>query len=198
MKRREDLPVVLTRNHSLKRVQNLVKTFRKFLILYWTPVCLWTMKKLQRGHCDKRRALILKISHRRKTKVRRNAAENIQSHNPNLGFERLEMLFREWKIINSDELCFSYHDQLVTFWLQAIFLKISFLLIEWKESTATGTSVVAEKILYEVALFCIWFYLETVLLGIRWWLVWAFAGRQYDREGPVFPIKKRRLFQVIR
>ena len=101
MKRREDLPVVLTRNHSLKRVQNLVKTFRKFLILYWTPVCLWTMKKLQRGHCDKRWALILKISHRRKTKVRRNAAENIQSHNPNLGFERLEMLFREWKIITA-------------------------------------------------------------------------------------------------
>ena len=80
-----------------------------------------------------------------------------------------------------DELCFLYHDQLVTFWLQAIFLKISFLLIEWKESTATGTSVVAEKILYEVALFCIWFYQETVLLGIGGWCGPLQAGSMIER-----------------
>ena len=80
-----------------------------------------------------------------------------------------------------DELCVLYHDQLVTFWLQAIFLKISFLLIEWKESTATGTSVVAEKILYEVALFCIWFYQETVLLGIGGWCGPLQAGSMIER-----------------
>lgn len=176
MKRREDLPVVLTRNHSLKRVQNLVKTFRKFLILYWTPVCLWTMKKLQRGYCDKRRALILKISHRRKTKVRRNAAENIQSHNPNLGFERLE-------------LCFLYHDQLVTFWLQAIFLKISRVYGNWDIGCCRKDPLRSSPILH----------LILSRDGSTWHkMVWAFAGRQYDTEGPVFPIIKRRLFQVIR
>ena len=73
------------------------------------------MKKLQRGHCDNRWTLILKISHRRKAKVRKNATENIRSQNPNLGFERFGKVIQGMEYNYRDELCFLYHDQLVTF-----------------------------------------------------------------------------------
>ena len=62
-RRKEGQEAVSRTSLSLKPAQKPAKTWRRCLILFWTLVCRWTMKKLRTIPCDGHLGLICNRSH---------------------------------------------------------------------------------------------------------------------------------------